>query len=96
MSKVSWDIIKCPLAKRCRARWQKLEPVQGDPAIRFCAACERSVYLCQTDEDLSKHSALGRCVALEIQYIGVAHIGEPLSGLDRYGVTESGGDDADP
>ncbi len=95
MSKVSWDILHCPLAKRCRARWQKLEPVQGDPAIRFCAACERSVYLCQTDEDLSKHSALGRCVALEISVIGVAHIGEPLP-LHRYGVTESGSDGAEP
>ncbi|MBK8067100.1 MAG: tetratricopeptide repeat protein [Rhodanobacteraceae bacterium] len=54
MSKVSWDILQCPLAKRCRARWEKLEPVQGDTAIRFCAACERSVYLCQTDEDLEQ------------------------------------------
>jgi hypothetical protein len=52
MSRVSWDILQCPLAKRCRARWDRLEPVQGDPAIRFCATCERSVYLCQTDEEL--------------------------------------------
>ena len=95
MSKVSWDILQCPLAKRCRARWQKLEPVQGDPAIRFCAACERSVYLCQTDEDLSKHSALGRCVALEIPNSGGAHIGEPLPLQNRYGVTETGSGEAE-
>lgn len=42
MTKTSWDIHQCPLAKRCRARWEKLEPVQGDTAIRFCAACDRS------------------------------------------------------
>jgi len=84
MSRTSWDNLQCPPAKRCRARRQKLEPVQGEPAILFCAACERSVYLCQTDEDLSKHSALGRCVALEIPYIGVAYIGEPLSDPARY------------
>ncbi len=32
MTKTSWDIHQCPLAKRCRARWEKLEPVQGDTA----------------------------------------------------------------
>jgi len=79
MTKISWDIDQCPLAKRCRARWENLEPVQGDTTIRFCAACERSVYLCQTDEDLAKHSALGRCVALEVMNVGIAHVGEPLA-----------------
>ncbi|AVP97762.1 hypothetical protein C7S18_11380 [Ahniella affigens] len=62
---------------RCHARWEKLEPVQGDDSIRFCATCERSVYLCQTDADLAKHSALRRCVALEVVHVGVAYIGEP-------------------
>ena len=96
MSKTSWDILQCPLAKRCSARWERLEPVQGDTGIRFCAACERSVFLCQTDEELSKHSALGRCVALEIPSIGVAHIGEPLPIRYRNTVTGSRKDDADP
>ena len=85
MTKVSWDIQQCPLAKRCRARWEKLEPVKGEDAIRFCGACERSVYLCQTDEDLAKHSALGRCVALEVIDIGIAHVGESLP-IDRWSV----------
>lgn len=83
MTKISWDIQQCPLAKRCRARWEKLEPVQGETAIRFCSACERSVYLCQTDEDLAKHSALGRCVALEVVNVGIAHVGESLP-IDRW------------
>jgi hypothetical protein len=26
MTKTSWDIHQCPLAKRCRARWENLEP----------------------------------------------------------------------
>lgn len=77
MTKMSWSIHHCPLAMRCHARWEKLEPVQGDPTIRFCAACERSVYLCQTDEDLAKHSALQRCVALEVVHVGVAYVGAP-------------------
>jgi|CXWL01.1.fsa_nt_gi hypothetical protein len=96
MTKTSWDILQCPLAKRCRARWERLEPVQGNTGIRFCAACERSVFLCQTDEELSQHSALGRCVALEILNIGVAHLGESLP--IRYQDTEMGSrnDDADP
>ena len=25
MTKTAWDIQQCPLAKRCRARWQKLK-----------------------------------------------------------------------
>jgi len=69
--------------------------VQGDQAIRFCAACERSVYLCQTDEDLAKHSALGRCVALEVIDIRVAHVGESLPVPGRYRVVESGADDSE-
>lgn len=85
MTRASWDILQCPLAKRCRARWEKLEPVQGEPSIRFCSACERTVHLCKSDEELARHSALGRCVALEITSIGVAHIGESLP--IRYGLT---------
>jgi hypothetical protein len=78
MKRTSWDILQCPLAKRCRARWEKLEPVQGEPSIRFCSVCERTVHLCKTDEELARHSALGRCVALEIIDVGIAHIGESL------------------
>lgn len=82
MSRKSWDIHQCPLAMRCRARWEQLEPVLGDPAIRYCSTCERSVFLCRNDADLSRHSALGRCVALEVVNVGVAHIGQSLPGLD--------------
>jgi hypothetical protein len=96
MNRVSWDIQQCPLAMRCRARWERLEKVQGDPAIRFCATCERAVYLCRTDEDFARNSALGRCVALEVPNFGVAHIGEPPSVQTGYGVPESGNQDADP
>ncbi len=96
MNRLSWDIQRCPLATRCRARWERLEAVQGDPAMRFCAACDRAVYLCRTEEDFARHSALGRCVALEVLNVGVAHIGEPLSGRTGYGLPESGNEDADP
>ena len=78
MKRTSWDILQCPLANRCRARWEQLEAVQGEPSIRFCSACERTVHLCKTDEELARHSALGRCVALEIIDVGIAHIGESL------------------
>ena len=91
MTTVFWDIQQCPLAKRCRARWDKLEPVQGDSTIRFCAACERSVYLCQTDEDLAKHRALGRCVALAVLEVGGVQVGEPLPSSDRSGQCHASG-----
>ena len=85
-----------PLAMRCRARWERLEPIQGDADIRFCAACDRAVYLCRTEEDFSRHSALERCVALEIVNVGVAHIGGPLAGRTGYGAPEPGNEGADP
>ena len=91
MTKVSWDIQQCPLAKRCRARWEKLEPVKGDDAIRFCGACERSVYLCQTDEDLAKHRALGRCVALAVLDVGIVRVGESLPNSGRSGQCHASG-----
>lgn len=91
MTTVFWDIQQCPLAKCCRARWDKLEPVQGDSTIRFCAACERSVYLCQTDEDLAKHRALGRCVALAVLNVGIVHVGESLPNSGRSGQCHASG-----
>lgn len=74
MSATRWDIHQCPLATNCRARWENLEPVRGDPAIRFCDDCKRSVFLCQTNQDLEHHSARGRCVALEVTNHGVVHV----------------------
>lgn len=73
----TWDIHNCPLAKRCRMRWEKLEPFQGDADIRFCNKCERSVHLCRTDEDLARHSALGHCVALLVMEVRIEFMGEP-------------------
>lgn len=90
MTKISWDIHQCPLAKRCRARWERLEPVQGDTAIRFCAACERSVYLPRPTRSWpSTASALGRCVALEVVNIGIAHVGKSL-GSRAMGLADAG------
>jgi len=34
MSLISWDIQHCPLTNGCFARWQKLEPIQGEARIR--------------------------------------------------------------
>ena len=46
MTKISWDIQQCPLAKRCRARWEKLEPVLGAIArYRECRAWSTQIDL---------------------------------------------------
>lgn len=95
MNRASWDIQQCPLAMRCRSRWERLEPMQGEPAMRFCVACNRVVYLCRTEAEFTRHSALERCVALEVLSVGVAHIDEPLSSRTGYAVPESGNQDAD-
>lgn len=82
MSATHWDIHHCPLAASCHARWENLEPVRGNPAIRFCDDCKRSVFLCQTDQDLEHHGALGRCVALEVTNLGVVQVGQAMQNLN--------------
>jgi hypothetical protein len=71
---------------RCHARWERL---------RF-RATRRSASLLRAsarpnDEDLNPHGSLGRCVALEIDSVGVAHIGTPLPDRDRYEKVQSTG-----
>ena len=80
-TEVCWDIDHCPLANKCRARWQRLEPVQGDEAVRYCQHCERAVYLCRPTEEYKHHTGLGRCVALEVLHVGVPHVGQAPGGV---------------
>lgn len=78
MSEVSWSIRHCPLAKRCRVRWAKMTPIDGNADIRLCAKCQHEVHLCRTDEELEAHRALGHCVALETILIDYPLVGEPM------------------
>jgi len=78
MREFSWSIRHCPLVKRCRVRWDKMTPVDGNTDVRLCAKCRHEVHLCRTDEDLKAHGALGHCVALEMTLIDLTQVGEPI------------------
>ena len=80
MTEIRWSIKHCPLAKRCRVRWDLMALVDNNPAIRFCKKCTREVYLCQTDEELEQHSALGHCVAVQYYFANLMYVGEPPTG----------------
>lgn len=47
---------------RCPRSWQSLVPTES-PDVRYCTACERPVFYCQTAEELNEHTARGDCVA---------------------------------
>jgi uncharacterized protein (TIGR02996 family) len=49
---------------RCPKRWDKLQPT-GDEAVRFCTACRKEVYYCESIAEARQHASLGRCVALD-------------------------------
>lgn len=64
------EIEHCQTRGPCLQRWDQLEPIRmpdNHPDIaRFCAACQRSVFLCSNSEDYRRHKALGRCLALPV------------------------------
>lgn len=58
-------IIKCgsDAAAGCPGDWAELSPT-GDRMIRYCSECMRTVYLCESDEEVSARDDAGQCVAL--------------------------------
>jgi uncharacterized protein (TIGR02996 family) len=61
------NIENCPGTFRfqCPKRWAQLK-VSGDPAVRHCATCEKSVHYCHTLIDAQLHAQQGHCVAVRL------------------------------
>jgi hypothetical protein len=87
MSDAFWrSIWNCPtqrdllLGFECPQVWENL-PDTGDPSIRHCGACQRSVHLCQSAEEFFAAGLQGHCVAIprEMRAINLkAHlVGQP-------------------
>jgi hypothetical protein len=52
-----------PLAFECPQAWAALAET-GDPGVRHCGACDRSVHLCPTPEAFVRAAEAGHCVAI--------------------------------
>jgi hypothetical protein len=58
ISNCTWKItLQCP------RQWSGLREA-GDPNVRVCESCLENVYLCFNEAEVSRHTALGRRVAL--------------------------------
>ena len=89
MSDFDWrGIWNCPtqrdllLGFECPQVWENLADT-GDPSIRHCGACQRSVHLCQSAEEFVTAGLQGHCVAIpqKLRAINLkAHlVGQPSS-----------------
>jgi uncharacterized protein (TIGR02996 family) len=56
----------CPLTFkfRCPKQWERLRAL-GNPAVRFCYDCHKSVYYCHTIEEARQHARSGHCIAVD-------------------------------
>jgi uncharacterized protein (TIGR02996 family) len=59
------DIELCAFTFRfqCPRKWEQLTPTKN-AAVRFCGACRKSVYFCDTLGVAYHHAYLGHCVAV--------------------------------
>lgn len=62
----SIEIDDCRFGFECTQTWSGLTEVPGQAKVRFCTACEAPVYYCEDQAELAKHSALGRCIAINV------------------------------
>jgi hypothetical protein len=60
-----WDLYNCePVFQyECPRQWEQLQETTK-PGVRFCGACEKLVYFCNTPEEFVRQGELGRCVAI--------------------------------
>ena len=65
----SWKILNCPQLPRCIQKWDDLQPIPDNPKLRYCSACNKGVYYCETEKELLEHRAQGHCIAIKIELI---------------------------
>jgi uncharacterized protein (TIGR02996 family) len=49
---------------RCPNRWELLK-VTSDESVRYCGACRKNVYFCETIDEAKEHAANRHCVAVD-------------------------------
>lgn len=48
---------------QCPKQWDALQPT-SEPGVRACSQCQKSVYFCQSTEEVARHAQLGHCIAV--------------------------------
>ena len=66
----------------CPSNWDTLEPTDR-AEVRYCTQCEKSVYLCNTTDDVAKRARWGQCVALDRGFAAGARAEMTASYLGR-------------
>jgi hypothetical protein len=46
-------------------RWEALEPVRGNPRIRYCGLCRSAVHLVEHEAEILELARMGKCVAVQ-------------------------------
>jgi hypothetical protein len=75
------NIRNCPWGFNCDKTWDSLDPT-SDLSIRSCDACNKNVYLCKTQKDLTHSVLLNRCVAFHPKLIQAIEVRHSNSGAD--------------
>jgi hypothetical protein len=65
-------IEQCHLNGQCVQRWEALEPVHGNPRLRYCSQCQAAVHLVEHEAELAELSRLGKNVAVQREDFGHA------------------------
>ena len=62
-----YSIRNCIFGFQCTRNWDEMPYASSssdDTEVRFCSGCEKEVYQCATDEELTHNIQLNRCVAI--------------------------------
>ena len=62
-----YSIRNCIFGFQCTSNWDEMSHASSssdDTEVRFCSGCEKEVYQCATDEELTHNIQLNRCVAI--------------------------------
>jgi hypothetical protein len=57
-------IERCHLSGQCVQRWEALEPMRGNPRLRYCSQCQAAIHLALHEAELSELARLGKSFAL--------------------------------
>jgi hypothetical protein len=62
-----YSIRNCIFGFQCTRNWDEMSHASSssdDTEVRFCSGCEKEVYQCATDEELTRNVQLNRCVVI--------------------------------
>ena len=81
------QIRNCEFRVKCPRTWDSLSAT-GDPSLRSCDECKRTVRYCRTPDELHAAIVKNECVAVEL-YVGGETaprrlVGDPIG--PKYGV----------